>query len=783
MPTLESTSEYAEKLAKYDAGMQALIEELRTLPFSAPTLGRRAFLKKAAFAGGGLALIFHVDTKAARAADPEDSGDTLALPEKDDHPTATVLNAFVRIAPDNTVTIFSKGPEIGQGIKTAFGLIIAEELDADWNTVVVDQAPVNPKVYGSQSAGGSTSIPRGWDQLRQAGATARAMLVSAAAKQWNVPVADCTASESMVIHKASGRKLSYGDLANAASSLPVPDAASVPLKARADYRLMGKRTTGVDNRKVVTGQPLFGIDVQVPGMVYANFTKCPAIGGKVKSANLDAIKKMPGVLDAFVLEGTGNPGEVMPGVVIIGKTTYDTFRGKAALKVEWDETGASKDSLSEAAVKAKEISTKPPAPATNVGDVDAAFAFAAKVVEASYDYAMVSHQQLEPENSTGWWHDGVMELWTPSQAADRGLTQVAKMLQLSDDKVTIHQTRAGGGFGRRLSNDYLCEAAAIAMKVSAPVKLQWMREDDFAYDPFRAPGFHYLKGAVDKAGKLSAVQNHLVSFTAGGNRPVSGGGRSNNSFPTDMAPNVRYAVSLMPLQIPCGPMRAPTDNVQMFVAQSFLHELSSAAGRDHLEFLLEWVNRTPPAAPVGQGPAANGGRGGTGFNPDRATGVIKLAAEKAGWGKKLPAGSGMGIAFSFAYGGHVAEVVELSVDAKKHITVHKVTAVADIGPIVNMSSAENQVQGGVIDGLSTAMGLQIDVEKGRIQQTNFDGYPILRMRSAPKVEAHFIQSDFRPSGLGEPCLVPLAAALGNAVFAASGQRVRTMPFSRVGYTI
>jgi isoquinoline 1-oxidoreductase beta subunit len=319
-----------------------------------------------------------------------------------------------------------------------------------------------------------------------------------------------------------------------------------------------------------------------------------------------------------------------------------------------------------------------------------------------------------------------MELWTPSQAADRGLTQVAKMLQLPDDKVTIHQTRAGGGFGRRLSNDYLCEAAAIAMKVSAPVKLQWMREDDFAYDPFRAPGYHYLKGAVDKAGKLSAVQNHLVSFSAGGNRPVSGGARSNNSFPTDMAPNVRYAVSLMPLQIPCGPMRAPTDNVQMFVAQSFLHELSAAAGRDHLEFLLEYVNRTL-AAPAGP----PRGEGGIGFNAARATGVIKLAAEKAGWGKKLPAGSGMGIAFSFAYGGHVAEVVELSVDAKKHITVHKVTAVADIGPVVNMSSAENQVQGGVIDGLSTAMGLQIDVEKGRIQQTNFDGYPILRMRSVP----------------------------------------------------
>jgi isoquinoline 1-oxidoreductase beta subunit len=771
MPTPETNKEYAEGLANYDAGMQALIAELHGAPSpaAAPTMGRRSFIKKAALASGGLALIFHIDAKGSRAADGE-------AVEVD--PESRALNAFVRVAPNNTVTIFSKGPEIGQGIKTAFGLIIAEELDADWSTVVVEQAPINPKVYGSQSAGGSTSIPRGWDQLRQAGAAARTMLVGAAAKQWNVPATECTAAASVVTHKATGRKLTYGELAISAAAQPVPDASALPLKARADWKLIGKRVTGVDNRQIVTGQPIFGIDVQMPGMVYANYTKSPAIGGKVKSANLDEIKKLPGVLDAFVLDGTGNPSEVMPGVAIIGKDTWSVFKAKAALKVDWDLSGASTDSLTAAAAKAKELAANPPAPATNVGDVDAAFAAAAKVVEAAYDYAMVSHQQLEPENSTGWWHDGTMELWTPSQSADRGVSQVAKLLKLPEDKVTVHQTRAGGGFGRRLSNDYLCEAAAIAMKVSAPVKLQWMREDDFAYDPFRAPGFHFLKGAIDKQGKLSAFQNHLVSFSAGNNRPVSGGARSNNAFPTDMAPNTRYAVSLMPLQIPCGPMRAPTDNVQMFVAGCFLHELSVAAGRDHVEFLLEWLNRPQAAA---EGAQANNGR--AGFNPARATGVLKLAAQKSGWGKKLPAGSGMGIAFSCAYGGHVAEVVELSVDAKKHITIHNIVAVADIGPIVNMSSAENQVQGGVIDGLSTAMGLEIGVEKGVIQQKNFDDYPILRMRSAPRVEAHFIQSDFRPSGLGEPCLPPLAAALGNAIFAATGDRVRTMPFKRVGYTI
>jgi isoquinoline 1-oxidoreductase beta subunit len=466
----------------------------------------------------------------------------------------------------------------------------------------------------------------------------------------------------------------------------------------------------------------------------------------------------------------------MPGVAIITKSTWEAFKAKAALKVDWDESAASKDSLTAAAAKAKELSAAPPAPTNNVGDVDAAFASAGKVVEASYDYAMVSHQQLEPENSTGWWHNGTMEVWTPSQQADSGLRQLAKMLQLSEDKVIVHQTRAGGGFGRRLTNDYMCEVAAIAMKVNAPVKLQWKREDDFAHDFFRVGGYHYLKGAVDKSGKLSAIQNHLVSFSVDGNRPVAGGARSNNAFPADMAPNVRYAVSLMPLQTPCGPWRAPTDNVQMFVAGSFLHELSLAAGRDHVEFLLEWFAR-PLATPAG--PAPDPIRS---FNPTRAAGVLKMAAEKSGWGKKLPPGSGLGIAFSCAYGGHVAEAVELSVDEKKRVKIHKITAVADIGPIINMSGAENQVQGGVIDALSTAMGLEIGVEQGRVQQVNFGNYPILRMRSAPPVDAYFIQSDFRPSGLGEPCVPPLAAALGNAIFAATGERVRTMPFKRAGYT-
>ena len=769
----------AEMMARHDAELRALIEDLHTVPAPKTGLGRRTFFKLMAGAGSGLVLGFSLKAGDAMAAD---GGGEFAATGAD------TLNAFIRIAPNviplstaSVITVVSKGPEIGQGIKTAFGLIIAEDLDANWDHVTVDQAPINAKIYGYQGAGGSTSIPRAWDQLRQAGAAARAMLIAAGAREWNVPLSECTAANSMIIHTPTGRTLTYSAMSNLAATMPVPDAASLPLKKLADYKILGKRYTGVDNEKIVMGKPLFGIDVQLPGMLYANYTKCPAVGGKVKSFNVDEIKKLPGVVDAFALDGNNIPAQLMPGVAIVAKSTWEAFKAKAALKVEWDESAASKDSSTAATAKAKELAANPPAPVLDTGNVDTAFAAAGKVVEASYDYAMVSHQQLEPQVTTAWWHDGVMEMWTPSQMAGPGLTQVATLIGQPEEKVVVHQTRAGGGFGRRLTNDYMCEAAAIAQKLKAPVKLQWKREDDFAHDYFRVGGFHTMKAATDKTGKLSAFQHHLVSFTANGTAAVSGGPRSANAFPNDMAPNVRYATSLMPLQVPCGAWRAPTDNTQMFVIGSFLHELSLAAGRDHVEFLLEWFNRPllPPVVAAGAPPPDPTRL----FHPDRAAAVLKLAAKNCGWGKKLPKGAGLGIAFSCAYGGHIAEAVELSVDAKKKITVHKITVVADVGPVINVSSAENQCQGGAIDALSTAMGLEISYENGRIKQANFNDYPILRMRSAPPIDVAFIQPDVRPSGLGEPCLPPLAAALGNALFMATGERVRSMPFKRAGYSI
>jgi isoquinoline 1-oxidoreductase subunit beta len=738
-------------------------------------LQRRSFLKLAGASGAGLMIGFQVETKARAATETPQMA---AEASKDQS-----INAFVRIAPDNKVTVYSKAPEIGQGIKTAFGLIIAEELDADWNHVVVEQADFNPKVYGYQGCGGSTSIPRAWDQLRQAGAAARAMLVAAAAKEWNVKPETVTASDSMLRHADSGKSASYGQMANAAAKMPVPELASLKLKTRAEYKLLGRRHRGVDDPKVVTGKPLFGIDVQLPGMLYCNFTKCPAAGGKVKSFNVDEIKAQPGVVDAFAVEGTGKPTECMPGVAIIARNTWQAFEAKKKLNVVWDESEASKDSTTAFSAKAKQYAKSFPATldkelGVNVGDVDKAFAAdGAKVVEAYYEYPFASHANMEPQNTTGWWHDGVIELWSPSQQPNRGLTLVQAALgNLPEDKVVIHQTRAGGGFGRRLMNDYMVEAAVIAKRVNAPVKVQWTREDDFIHDFFRPAGYHAFKGAVDKNGHLDAWQEQLITFTADGKKPVSGGDYSGYLVSSNKAPNLRRAVTMMPLKIPTGPWRAPEDNAQVFAQQGFMAELAHASGKDHVQFLIDAVNRDVPELKP-KDPKVN-------FNPVRATGVLKLVAEKAGWGKALPKGHGLGIAWCYSHAGHVAQAVEISVDAGKRITIHRVVVACDVGPVVDMAGAEAQAQGASVDGFSTAMGLEINIENGRIKEQNYNAYPILRIPFSPKVvEAHFIQSDFPPTGMGEPAFPAMAPALAHAIFQATGERLRAMPFKKFGYTV
>ncbi|HEY6124010.1 MAG TPA: molybdopterin cofactor-binding domain-containing protein [Steroidobacteraceae bacterium] len=746
--------------AAADEALRELMRDVElgasSLPMRAVKVDRRTFLKLTGMAGGGLTLGFLVGGDAGAAAAKSGTGDF-------------VPNAFVRISSKGSILIYNKGPEIGQGIKTAFPLIIAEELDALWTDVVVEQAPVDPAVYGRQSAGGSRSIPDSWDQLRKAGAVARSMLVSAAAAAWKVPVEECTARDSAVWN--GKKKLTYGALAAKAAALPVPDPATVKLKERKDYRLLGKSYTGVDNRKVVTGAPLFGIDQQLPGLKFAVYEKCPATGGKVRSANLDEIKKLPGVRDAFVIEGNGKPTEVMPGVAIVADSTWAAFEARKQLRVDWDESAASKDSWSAITKRAAELGKQAAGETTtlSVGATGDALKGAAKSVEGFYTYPFVSHAPLEPQNCTAWNHDGILELWSPTQTADRSLQTLAGALGVPVEKIKINQTRVGGGFGRRLMNDYACEAGAIAQRFAGPVKLMWTREQDMAHDFYRPGGFHSLAGGVDASGKLVAWRNHFISFTTDGKNPVSGGNLPDQEFPAQNVPNYQLTQTLLPLATPCGPWRAPRSCSVAWVIQSFLHELSAAANRDHRDFLLE-VMGEPRLLPGG-------------LNTGRAADVIKLVTEKAGWGRKLPAGHGMGLAFHFSHAGHFAEIAEVSVDANKRIRLHRMVVVGDIGPIVNMSGANNQCEGGVIDGFSTMLGLEITMENGRVEQSNFHQYPILRIADQPKVEVFFIQSDNPPTGVGEPALPPVAPAICNAIFAATGHRVRTLPLSKEGFSV
>jgi isoquinoline 1-oxidoreductase beta subunit len=734
------------------------------------SFSRRGFIKVASGAAGGLVLGLSMGA-------PGEAQAQSAGPP----PRPFAPGAFVRIAPDGKITLISKNPEIGQGIKTGFGVILAEELDAKWSDVTVEQAEVNRAVYGSQMAGGSMSIPRAWDELRYAGAGARAMLVAAAAQQWGVPASDLTTSDSTVIHAASGRTASYGSLATAAAALPVPDIGSLRLKTRKEYKLIGKRFTGVDNAALVRGQPLFALDVQLPGMKYASIAKCPSVGGKAKSFNAEEIKKLPGVLDAFIVEGTPPVTDVMktgvlPGVAIIGKSTWAVFSARKALKIEWDTRTASKDSWTDFVKQASALASKTQGEVVvkTKGDVDLALAAAKthnKTVEAFYQFGFVSHAQLEPQNTVAWFKDGAVELWAPMQVPDPAL--VAAAAGLPADKVKLNQMRVGGGFGRRTMNDFVCEAAYLSRRVDGPVQVVWSREDDMRHDAYRVGGFMGYRAGLDTQGKLSAFDAHMVSFKDTASGKVSkGGGISPNEFPADYVDDYRASQSLMPLSTPVVWWRAPGASTMAWVQQSFLHEVAVAAGRDHVEFLLElFGRRTGQAAP----PAA-------GLDPDRAIGVIKLAADKAGWGKPLPKGHHLGLAFYFSHLAHIAEVAEVSVDASKKVTVHRVTVAADVGPVINLSAAENQCEGSVVDAIGT-MGLEVTIEDGAAQQTNFDRYPLPRMAISPQVDVHFVQSEHSPTGLGEPVFPPVVPAICNAIHAATGHRVRTLPITKEGFTL
>lgn len=706
-------------------------------------MDRRHFLKITSLAGGGLVVGTYLgwDNIAAGAEAP-------AVPTRDFTP-----NAFIRIAPNGAITLVAPNSEMGQGAKTALPMIVAEELDVAWAQVSVVQGDLDPAL-GRQFAVGSSSTPGNFMPLRQAGATARALLVAAAAQTWNVPASECTTAEGAVTHAASKRRATFGELAATAATLPAPT--GVALKDPKDFKLIGTRVGGVDNAKIVRGAPLFGLDQKLPGMVYATYTKCPVFGGKVGSANLDAIKARPGVRDAFVLDGI--PG-LPSGVAILADSTWNAFSATKALRVQWDEGANANLSSDEMAKQADELGHA----GARSGDLPAG----AKPVDAVYHYPFLAHATLEPQNCTARFKDGVMEMWVPTQIPATGQGLVTRGLGLASKDVVVHVTRLGGGFGRRGSNEFSIEAAAIAKRLEGtPVKLTWLREQDFAHDNYRSNGWHHFQAGVDPAGKVVALHDSFVKMQGGPGDMNAGG------FPFTAIPGATVKSSKLPGGVPTGYWRAPGDNGNTWATQSFVDELAHAAGKDPLAFTLDLLATMPAGGSGGRG------RGGGGFDAAKMTNVLKLATEKAGWGKAKPRGQGQGLAITHTNNAYVAIVADVTVSQAGELTVDKLTAVVDAGTIINLSAAESQVQGAMLDGLSAAWFQRLTIQRGAAAETNFDAYPMLRTSQAPRVaEVHFVKSSAPPTGLGEPGLPAAAPAVCNAIFAATGKRIRTLPFA------
>jgi isoquinoline 1-oxidoreductase beta subunit len=765
-------------------------------------IDRRSFLQLSALAGGGLALNLYRSP--------------LASAQGPGKPPDLTPQAFIQIAPDGIVTIMARASETGQGMRNMLPMLIAEELDVEWKDVRVQQAELNEKKYGTQFSGGSANTPEGWEPMRRVGAAGRELLVTAAAQTWGVPVAECTTqpgrvlhvasgsapqtssghvvqvASGRVLHPASGRALGYGELAAKAAALPPPALSSVKLKDPKDYRIIGHSQKGVDTHAIVTGKPLFGIDVTLPGMLYASIEKAPVFAGKVKSANMDEIKALPGVRHVLVIDGGITPAAftpwepgMEPGIAIVADTWWQAQQARKQLKVDWDLGPAVSQSSEGFAGKAAELLKAPPGRTVRkYGDVDGALKSSAKVVEATYEFPFIAHATMEPQGCTAHWKDGKLEMWSTSTLPVNGRGLVASTLGIQEGDITTHMMRGGGSFGRRLQNDYAAEAAWIAKRIDAPVKLLWSREDDVTHDPFRPGGTMGLKGGLDAQGKLTVWRQHFVTY-GDGKHATSGGGIGGEAYPADFPPAYAMYTSMQPLMLRTGALRAPGDNAYCWVAQSFLDELAHEAGRDPLEFQLELLSNTKAPWKSGEGDAV-GDHEPTGPSvliPERYKGVLELVAEKSGWSKRpKEPGRGMGIAAWFCHLGYFAEVADVSVDANNKVTVHHVWAAGDVGSqIINPSAADSMAQGGVIDGLGE-MGQEITLVDGKVQQTNFHQHPILRMRQAPTVEVHWRKTDYAPTGLGEPTLPPILPAVGNAIFAATGKRIRTLPLQRSGFS-
>ncbi len=699
---------------------------------------RRDFLVGTGAAAAGLVIGFYLPHSSSRGRGEEEFAP----------------NAYLRISPNNNVTVVVARSEMGQGVYTALPMILAEELEADWTKISVEQAGAST-LYGDQTTGGSASVRTTWDPMRKAGAAAREMLITAAALQWSVPRAECKAEHGTVVH-SSGKRLSYGELATKAAQLPVPT--DPPLKSSKDYKLVGTRLPRIETSSKVNGGASYGIDFRLPDMHYGCIARCPVFGGKVAKFDDAEARKVAGV--SYV----GKLGD--SAVAVVANGTWAAMEGRRLLNVTWDE-GANKD-LNSAAIseqlKQASASTKPVS-LFSVGDP-------AKVsgrrIQAAYELPFMAHAPLEPGNATARYQGSTCEIWAPTQVPQDVRDSVAQAVGLAPERVKVNVLLIGGGFGRRLEHDYAVEAALLSKAIQAPVKVVWTREDDMRNSTYRPASLHLLSAVVDGQGYPLAFTHRLVAPSISGQKgsPLEGGvdpdlkDEAGFIYPI---PNVSLEYVNVQTPVPLGWMRSVYALQAAFASESFMDELAHAAGKDPLEFRMHLLAADREIQYFDMR-----------WRTDRLRGALKLAAEKAGWGKPLPAGHYRGVAAFGSFSSYAAEVVEISMEGDRP-RVHRVVAAVDCGQIVNPTILEQQIQGAVIYGLTNALQARITIDKGRVVQGNFDDYPPIRMNEAPQVEAYYVESTEAPSGVGEPPVPPLAPALCNAIFAASRKRIRSLP--------
>src|SRR6202140_950622 len=699
-------------------------------------LSRREFVTAGVAAGAGLVIGFYL---------PHQSGS---------HQESFSPNAYLRITPDSKVTIVVARSEMGQGVRTALPMILAEELEADWKQIAIEQAGAST-LYGDQTTGGSASVRTTWDPMRKAGAAAREMLISAAALTWNVPPSSCTAENSRIKHAATNRSLSYGELAGKAATLPVPS--DVTLKQAKDYKIIGQRLARVDTPAKVKGEAGFGIDFRMPGMKYAVLMRCPTIGGKVTSFDDKESKKNSGV--SYV-------GKISDAAVaVVANSVWGAMEGRPVLNVSWDE-GPNKD-LNTAAVmdSLKQTAAKKGASLYAVGDVAKA---KGRRISAEYQLPFMAHAPMEPGNCTASYSATGCELWAPTQVPQDCRDSVAQAVGLDPDQVKVNVTLMGGGFGRGLEHDYAVEAAVVSKATGGPVKVIWTREDDMRFSTYRPASLHQLSAVLDGAGWPVAFMHRIIAPSISGQKgqPVPGG--VDPDLPDEAAfvyglGNVLIESVIAETPVPLGWMRSVYALQAGFASESFIDELAAEAGKDPLEYRLPLLGKDQDIQYFT-----------TTWHTARMRGVLQLAADKAGWKNPLPAGRFRGIACFACFSSYMAEVVEISMENETP-RVHRVVAAVDCGQVVNPGILEQQIPGGIVYGLSNALRAKITIEKGRVVQGNFDDYAPLRMEETPVVEVSAVPSAEAPKGIGEPSVPPLAPALCNAIYAATKKRIRALP--------